>query len=61
MHLCTYISETTIWRDFGAGTLNSAYAVFIINRELCLHQENMYYSPLHSLLYCLRVFTGVNS
>ena len=31
---------------FGAGTLNRAYAVFIKNRELCLHQDNMYLYPL---------------
>ena len=31
---------------FGAGTLNRAYAVIIKNRELCLHQDNMYLYPL---------------
>ena len=31
---------------FGAGALNKAYAVFIKNRELRLHQDNMYLYPL---------------
>ena len=31
---------------FGAGALKRAYAVFIKNRELCLHQDNMYLYPL---------------
>ena len=39
---------------FGAGTLNRQYAVFIQNRELCLHQDNMYLYPLVLTLISLK-------
>ena len=44
---CAHIFQKRQWEElFGAGTLNRAYAVFIKNRELCLHQDNMYLYPL---------------
>ena len=39
---------------FVAGTLNRAYAVFIKNRELCLHQDIMYLYPLAPSLISLK-------
>ena len=44
---CAHIFQKRRFGElFGAGTLNRAYAVFIENRELCLHQDNMYLYPL---------------
>ena len=44
---CAYIfQKRQLGELFGAGTLNRAYAVFIKNRELCLHQDNMCLFPL---------------
>ena len=44
---CAHISQKRqLGELFGAGALNRAYAVFIKNRELCLHQDNMYLYPL---------------
>ena len=46
----------------GAGTVNRAYAVFIKNRELCSHQDNMYLYPPCTHFYIAKGwFTGVNS
>ena len=44
---CAHIFQIRrLGERFEAGALNRAYAVFIKNRELCLHQDNMYLYPL---------------